>query len=66
MGLKNVLGNSRTRTSVKTGNYESCYYQKNKMFTPMILFRWTFRKNEKKQINIDESVIKDLDEKIKF
>ena len=36
------------------------------MFTPMILFRWTFRKNEKKQINIDESVIKDLDEKIKF
>ena len=66
VGLKNVLGNSRTRTTVKTGNYESCYYQKNKMFTPMILFRWTFRKNEKKQINIDESVIKDLDEKIKF
>ena len=48
IGCTSFIGNPRSKTTVSTGTYKSITYTKKKTFTPWILFRWSLRKNDKK------------------
>lgn len=53
--LYNAIGESRTRTYTYGDQYSS-YSQQSKTYYPWILFRYTFRKNQKKKIDVDNVV----------
>lgn len=66
IGCTSFIGNPRSKTTVSTGTYRSSTYTTRKTFTPWILFRWSFRKNNKKKIELENDIIRDHENKIKL
>lgn len=60
VGTDYVVRYNKTKTYVTDVNYEQITTTRNDVFHPYILFRWTIRKNEKKKMDLDNSIIKSL------
>ena len=66
IGCSSFIGNPRSKTTISTGQYRSVAYLTKKTFTPWILFRWSFRKNDKKKIELENEIMRDHENKIKL
>ena len=66
IALTNILGDTRSKMTCSVDGYRSVEYKALKNFTPMILFRWTIRKNDNKRININGGSGNNLEKSIRL
>ena len=66
VGCTSFISNPRSKTTVGTGTYQSVTYTTQKTFTPWVLFRWSFRKNSKNKIELDNDLMRDHEDRIKL
>lgn len=64
--LQNSFGNARDKDVIALDGYRSVNHQKVKNLSPMILFRWTIRKNENKKMRLDNNMLKTVESGVKL
>jgi hypothetical protein len=64
LGTYAIFGEWHNKTYTYSGGYESYSDNKDRNFHPYITFRWTIRKNQNKKIDLDNGIVKSMENEI--
>lgn len=64
VGSEFLTKDLKSKMRVRDKEYEMSILNKKDVFHPYILFRWTIRKNQKKRIDLDNNIVKDIQDDI--
>ena len=64
VGAIHLIKNLKSKMHVKDKDYEMFMLDRQDVFHPYILFRWTIRKNTQKQMKLNNNILKDIQKDI--
>ena len=64
VGAIHLIKNLKSKMHVKDKDYEMFTLDRQDVFHPYILFRWTIRKNTQKQMKLNNNILKDIQKDI--